>query len=280
MAPSDKYDKVYTVTSVTHLIPIKLDLAKLNYTHWSILFANHCSTFNVSPFLQAVVTPNNDEGTKKADAAVLGWIYLTISEPLIERLLNSQPKTAFEAWEFLKKIFQDNKRSKIVELTAKLRALNIGDLTPEQYFRKIDAISAMLANLGATIQDEDLVTYAIHGLNDRFPHAKHIILHSNPFPNYETVRSMITLEHMELTRKTRPVDTAGTPSAPTALVAQTTTPTAAPPRTTASTQICRNFNRGHCRFGANCGTFINLAEYLLPQILLGLIHPRKPNSLK
>ncbi|XP_071740447.1 uncharacterized protein [Rutidosis leptorrhynchoides] len=134
MAPSGKYDKVYTVTSVTHLIPIKLDLAKLNYTHWSTLFANHCSNYNVSAFLESAVTSNDDEDTKKADAAVLGWIYLTISEPLLERLLNTQPKNAFSAWEFLKKIFQDNKLSKVVELTAELRAINIGDLTPEQYF--------------------------------------------------------------------------------------------------------------------------------------------------
>ncbi|XP_071729189.1 uncharacterized protein [Rutidosis leptorrhynchoides] len=235
-----------------HLIPIKLDLAKLNYTNWSALFANHCSTFNVSAFLQAATISHDDEETQKTDAAVLGWIYLTISEPLLEQLLNSQPKTAFEAWEILKKIFQDNKRSKVVELTAELRALNIGDLNPEQYFRKIDVISAMLANLGATIKDEYRVTYAIHGLNDRFPHAKHIILHSNPFPNYDTVRSIITLEQMELTRKNRPADTAGTPSAPTALVAQAINPPTTPPRPTTNLQVCRNFNRGHCRFGSGC----------------------------
>ncbi|XP_071741229.1 uncharacterized protein [Rutidosis leptorrhynchoides] len=131
MAPSTKYDKVYTVTSVTNLIPIKLDLAKLNYTHWSTLFANHCTTYDVSQFLEAATTSNDDDDVKKADAAVLGWIYLAISKPLLERFLNSQPKTAFAAWEFLKKIFQENKRSKVVELTAYLRALNIGDLKPE-----------------------------------------------------------------------------------------------------------------------------------------------------
>ncbi|XP_071695354.1 uncharacterized protein [Rutidosis leptorrhynchoides] len=135
MAPSNKYDKLYTVTSVTHLIPIKLDLAKHNYTHWSTLFSTHCGAFNVSSFLEASSSSDTpDEESLKAGAVVLGWIYLTILEPLLERLLNTQPKTAHAAWEFLKTIFQDNKRSKVVELTAELRSLNIGDLNAEQYF--------------------------------------------------------------------------------------------------------------------------------------------------
>ncbi|XP_071741191.1 uncharacterized protein [Rutidosis leptorrhynchoides] len=132
MAPTTKYNKLYAVTSVTHLIPIKLDLEKLNYTYWSTLFSNHCAAFNVLNLLEKTSTSDPlDEETKKVDAVVLGWIYLTISESLLERLLNSQPKTSHDAWEFLKKIFQDNRRSRTIELTAELRNLNMGDLTAD-----------------------------------------------------------------------------------------------------------------------------------------------------
>ncbi|XP_071708741.1 uncharacterized protein [Rutidosis leptorrhynchoides] len=194
-----------------------------------------------------------DEETRKADAVVLGWIFLTISEPLLERLLNSQPKTASAAWDFLKKIFTYNKRSKVVELTVELRTLNIGDLNAEQYFRKIDSLSAMLTNLGATIEDDELVTYAINGLNDRFPHTHHIILHSNPFPDYNTVRSMITLEEMQLSCKNRSnTEAQGTPSAPTVLVAQATTPKTGFSRPNNTPQVYRNSNHGHCRFADRC----------------------------
>ncbi|XP_071714692.1 uncharacterized protein [Rutidosis leptorrhynchoides] len=181
------------------------------------------------------------------------YIYLTILEFLLERLLNIHPKTAHAAWEFLKKIFQDNKRSKVVELITELHSLNIGDLNAERYFRKIDTISAMLSNLESDVKDEDLVTYAINGLNDRFSHAAHIILHRNPFLSYNTVRSMITLEGMQLTRKNRSItETHGTPSAPTAIVAQSSNSTQPSNHTTNNQQVCRNFNRGHCRFAENC----------------------------
>ncbi|XP_071728837.1 uncharacterized protein [Rutidosis leptorrhynchoides] len=148
MAPNNnnKYDKIYTVTSVTHLIPIKLDLAELNYTHWSTLFTTHCAGFDVLKFIDGTSTSEEQasEEWSKADSVVRSWIFLTISEPLLERLLNSQPKTAHEAWEFLAKVFQDNKRAKIVELTAELKALDIRNQTVEEYFRKLDSLAALL----------------------------------------------------------------------------------------------------------------------------------------
>ncbi|XP_071740869.1 uncharacterized protein [Rutidosis leptorrhynchoides] len=258
MAKPGKFDKIYTVTSVSHLIPIKLDLAKLNYTHWSTLFRTHCAAFNVDCFITEDEGSSNndpsDDDSKKADAVVLGWIFLTVSESLLERVLNSHPKTALEAWVFLKKIFHDNKRSKTIELTAELRSLNIGDQTVDMYFRKIDSIATMLSNLGSKIEDDELVTYAINGLNDKFPHAMHIILHSDPFPNIDVVRSMLTLEEMQLNRKSRvTTDQTSTPSAPTALITQTNTRNTGTPRPNSkSNQVCRNFSRGYCRFADNC----------------------------
>ncbi|XP_071689012.1 uncharacterized protein [Rutidosis leptorrhynchoides] len=79
---------------------------------------------------------------------------------------------------------------------AELKALDIGNQTVEEYFRKVDSLSTVLCNLGSTLEEDDLATYAINGLNDKFPQASHIILHANPFPNLETVRSMMTLEEM------------------------------------------------------------------------------------
>ncbi|XP_071741282.1 uncharacterized protein [Rutidosis leptorrhynchoides] len=253
MSTTNKYEKIYTVTSVTHLIPIKLDLTKLNYTHLSQLFSNHCAAFNVDSFLAATTSSDPpSEEWKKADTVVMGWIFLTISEPLLERLLNSHPTSSHAAWEFLKNVSLDNSRSKIIKLITELRSLNIGDSTTEAYFRRIDSISAMLTNLGSNIKDEELVTYAINGLNDRFPHATHIIRHRSPFPDLNIVRYMITLEDMQLQRKNRVLnDSQGTPSAPTALLAQAAS-SISPRASNTTTQVCHNFSRGHCRFGEKC----------------------------
>ncbi|XP_071704542.1 uncharacterized protein [Rutidosis leptorrhynchoides] len=130
------YDKVYTVTSISHLIPIKLDLSKLNYPHWSKLFSVHYEGFEVGKFITTAPTPEELASAtwRKSDAVVQTWIYSTISESLLERLLNSNSTSAFQAWSFLQKIFQDNKRSKTLELTAELCNVTIGDQTVEESF--------------------------------------------------------------------------------------------------------------------------------------------------
>ncbi|XP_071738808.1 uncharacterized protein [Rutidosis leptorrhynchoides] len=123
------YDKIYTVTSISHLIPVKLDLSKLNYARWKRLFTTHCKGFDVSKFILGTSTPEEQatEAWIKADVVVTTWIYNTISEPLLERVLNSEPANSHAAWIFLEKNFQDNKLSKTMELNAELRGLSIGD---------------------------------------------------------------------------------------------------------------------------------------------------------
>ncbi|XP_071718465.1 uncharacterized protein [Rutidosis leptorrhynchoides] len=133
------YDKIYTVTSVHYIIPIKLDLTKLNYSHWKTLFTTHCNGFEVRKFLDGSSTSEEQATPEwiKADVVVSTWIFSTISEPLLECVLNTEPKAAHETWVFLEKIFQDNKLSQTMELNAELRDLAIDSFSIEEYFRKI-----------------------------------------------------------------------------------------------------------------------------------------------
>ncbi|GKC41301.1 ribonuclease H-like domain-containing protein [Tanacetum coccineum] len=77
-----------------------------------------------------------------------------------------------------------------VEWLEETRGLDIGDLTVDAYFRKIDAIASRLSNLGSNVTDEYLVTYAINGLSEKYDHVAHIMLTREPFSDLETVRSM------------------------------------------------------------------------------------------
>ncbi|XP_071729300.1 uncharacterized protein [Rutidosis leptorrhynchoides] len=159
--------------------PVKLDLAKLNYANWKKVFTKHCVGFDVLNFLTGTSTADerNSPEWVKADTVVTTWIFNTISEALLEQLLNSETATAHEAWVFLEKTFHDNKLLKTMELNAELRDLDIGSLTVEEYFRKIDRIDTHLRNLANTINDSDLVMFTVNGLNAKYVQAKHIILH-------------------------------------------------------------------------------------------------------
>ncbi|XP_071712467.1 uncharacterized protein [Rutidosis leptorrhynchoides] len=182
------------------------------------------SGFDVLKFLTGTFTPEEKATAEwiKVDAVVSTWIYNTISEALLERVLNSELATAHDTWVFIEQIFQDNKLSKTMELTAELRGLVMGDESVEAYFRKIDRIANHLQNLGSTVEDKDLVMYAVNGLNGKYPHAAHIIIHRHPFPDFNIVRSMLLMEEMTSNRFDHlKNDAPANPSNPIALIAHT-----------------------------------------------------------
>ncbi|PWA38594.1 hypothetical protein CTI12_AA579890 [Artemisia annua] len=197
---TSRYEKLNNLGPIKNLIPVKLDEEKLNFSYWSELFLNILEGLKVLDFVQPPPVaesssdpPPPDDDWLATEKMIKSWIYLTISEPLFERVVKAKPRTSKDTWDVLEKIFHDNKRSKTVELMGELRDLDMGDLTVDSYFRKIDSIVTRLGNLGSNISEEDIVTYAINGLSDKYDPVAHVILNRDPFPDLETVRSMVTM---------------------------------------------------------------------------------------
>ena len=90
--------------------------------------------------------------------------FITLSSTHQQRLVLEDPQTAKEAWDLIALIFNDNKRSRFIALKAELRALKLGDMTIDAYFRKIENIDAILTSLGLPISNFDVVTFALEGL--------------------------------------------------------------------------------------------------------------------
>ncbi|GJW14070.1 ribonuclease H-like domain-containing protein [Tanacetum coccineum] len=74
----------------------------------------------------------------------------------------------------------------------------MGDQTADEYFSKIEAILTLLTDLGLNMSDDDVVTYAINGLSDKYGSLAQIIAHKDPFPDLATVRSMVATEELRL----------------------------------------------------------------------------------
>ena len=54
------------------------------------------------------------------------------------------PKTAKDAWDHIEKTFINNKCIKTIALNGELQMLQLGDLTVDAYFRKIESIVRIL----------------------------------------------------------------------------------------------------------------------------------------
>ncbi|GJW86461.1 hybrid signal transduction histidine kinase M [Tanacetum coccineum] len=211
----------FSITNIKAYIPIILDLDELNYDQWSELFAIHCKTFGVYGYLTDTTksTDPTDEEWEKRDNLVKLWIYRTISKDLVKRVLKKNLK-ACDVWKNLKDVFHDNKDVRAMQLDNDFRNLSIGNLSITQYFTKIKDMADLLANIEAPVSDKSPVTYAVNGLGNKFAHVASIIHHRDPFPTFDTARSMLLVEESILNRKTN-ANSLGSLSSPLVLVATT-----------------------------------------------------------
>ncbi|GJT26683.1 ribonuclease H-like domain-containing protein [Tanacetum coccineum] len=257
-------EKLYAVHNINTLVPEKLDLAESNYSTWSYFFKGHCSNFGVLKHIEgsstqsSTSTPPTDDWIT-ADSIVKSWIFLTLSSTLRKRLIKANPKTAKDAWDTIEAIFQDNKRTRVVALKGELRMIQMGDQTADEYFSNIDSIVTLLNDLGSDVSQDDVVTYAINGLSDKYGSLAQIIAHKEPFPDLSTVRSMVSTEEMRIQNKSPSLSVSTNSSAPQVLLTETPhrvqdtrTNKERDNRNNNKTEVCRNFGRGVCRWGATC----------------------------
>nr|GEY26741.1 ribonuclease H-like domain-containing protein [Tanacetum cinerariifolium] len=222
-------EKLYAVHNMTNLVLVKLDLDELNYLSWRYFFTIHCNNFNVLKHIEpktddaSTSTPPTEEWLT-ADSIVKSWIILTLSPSLQKRFIKINPTTARDAWERVKKLFQDNKCTRMVALKGELRMLHMGDQNADEYFSKINSLVTLVSDLRSDVSEDDVVTYAINGLSHKYGSLAQIIAHKDPFPDLATMRSMVSTEEMRLRSKSpiQPINM--TASAPQVLLATSNIP--------------------------------------------------------
>ncbi|KAG7599937.1 Ribonuclease H-like superfamily [Arabidopsis suecica] len=213
-------DKPFGISQIRAYIPIMLDLDKMNYDVWREVFETHCLTFGVLDHLDgsSAPTPATEKVWKERDGLVKMWIYGTITDSLTETIL--KPKSsARELWLALEGLFRDNKENRALQLENDLRTITIGDLTVQEYCRKLKSLSDLLANVDSPITDRQLVMHCLNGLNEKFDGIHNVIRHRTPFPSFNTTRSMLQSEEDRLKKQTRPPSSspAANTSSPTVL---------------------------------------------------------------
>ncbi|GJV83387.1 hybrid signal transduction histidine kinase M [Tanacetum coccineum] len=194
-------EKLYVVHNINTLVLEKLDLAESNYSTWSYFFKDHYSNF--------------------VDSIVKSWFFLTLSSTLRKRLIKANPKIAKDAWDTIEAIFQDNKRTRVVALKGELCMIQMGDQTADEYFSNIDSIVTLLNDLGSDVSQDDVVTYAINGLSDKYGSLAKIIARKEPFSNLSTVRSMVFTEEMRIRNKSPSLSVRTNSGAPQVLLTET-----------------------------------------------------------
>ncbi|GKD75113.1 Toll/interleukin-1 receptor domain-containing protein [Tanacetum coccineum] len=265
--PKPPIDKAYSIASIKACIPTPLDLDKLNYNSWSSLFQRFCKTYEVHHHLAApstTATSTVDPLHDTNDSLVVMWIYATISPKLVEMIVDVD-STAHGVWNRLKDLFHDNKDARITQLDNEIRNMAIGNLSITDFFQQLKSKADRLANLESPVKDTSLVTYAINGVRSKYPDAARVIRLREKAPTFDELRSLMLLEESDMSNSSHGNSSFhNTSSSPTVLVASTSNANKMRTMSTSGLDVCRNFQRGSCTYGARC-KFVHGANDLRPR---------------
>jgi hypothetical protein len=155
------------------------------------------------------------------DSVVFNWISNSISTDL-HQVVRERGCTARHLWLAIENQFFGNREQRTLHLDAAFCTFVQGDLSINEYCRKLKAMADDLADIGAPVEDRILILNILRVLNQRFKNVGSIIQRYSPFLNFLKVRDDLLLEEIHM-------GSTGPPAAPTALYTNVVSPAAKPP---------------------------------------------------
>ncbi|KAI3673913.1 hypothetical protein L6452_40044 [Arctium lappa] len=194
--PSKSLHPVYTVTNIQNKVRI-LDGTKVTYSSWVRLFKLHARGYKVVDHIDGTAPPAKTDPAYEAwseiDAIVLEWIYGTLSDDLLARVLDPE-STAFEAWHKVKEIFLNNKGSRAAALEHEFNNLTLRATTSlEAYCQRLKDLASQLEDVECPVTANRLVLQLVRGLPSEFDTVAAYI--NQTLPTWDTACSMLQLEN-------------------------------------------------------------------------------------
>lgn len=180
--------QVVSVLNIKALVPITLDIAAANFTRWRGLFLVALSKYALTDH---VLSDDHRPDLAKwfqMDCVVLAWLYGSISANLLQEVM-SHDATACSVWRALELQFLGNCEQRSLNLTTEFRTFHQGDLSVNDYCRRMKTMADSLSDLGDPLSDRALVLATLNGLNEKFDTLRSLITMQRPFPSIADVRS-------------------------------------------------------------------------------------------
>ena len=102
----------------------------------------------------------------KKDQCLLGWINMSLSEAVLSTVYGLH--TSKQVWMALTNRFASQSRSHISQLKRQIQGLQQGSKSCTEYLKSAKSYADQLAAVGKPIDDEDLVSFIMSGLNPSF----------------------------------------------------------------------------------------------------------------
>ncbi|KAJ0962599.1 hypothetical protein J5N97_027721 [Dioscorea zingiberensis] len=168
--------------SFNHLINVKL--TRENYLLWKVQFMPYlrsqqllgyvdgstaCPAKTVTQTMESGATqvPNPDYKVwLQQDQLVLSALLSSLSEEVLSQVLFFS--TSYEVWQALERMFSSRSKARIMQIRLQLSTRQKKDMSVADYFNKVKQLADTLAAIGRPLEDEEIITYLLAGLDSEF----------------------------------------------------------------------------------------------------------------
>ncbi|KAJ0668992.1 putative RNA-directed DNA polymerase [Helianthus annuus] len=195
---------VYSVANIQNKIRT-LDGVKVTYSAWVKL---HARGYRVLNHIDGTAPPAKTDPTYESwaeiDAIVLQWVYGTLSDDLLVRVLDAET-TARLAWEKIQNIFISNKSSRAATLEHEFTNTTLSSCASlDDYCQKLKDLAEQLGDVDHPVTESRLVLQLelVRGLPTEFDTVASFINQSST--TWDNARSMLQLEQHRQNARQQP----------------------------------------------------------------------------
>lgn len=167
--------------SVPHNQQISEKLTRENHILWKAQVLLPIRGAMLAGYLDGLLTPpaatitvTTDSGSQETinpayaqwvaqDQQVLGFLLNSLSKEVLTQVASIA--TAVQLWAALEQMFSSQSRARIINIRMAMANMQKGNMTAAEYFSKMRALADELASAGKQVDDDDLVSYLLAGLD-------------------------------------------------------------------------------------------------------------------
>ncbi|XP_074283681.1 uncharacterized protein LOC141608217 [Silene latifolia] len=161
---SPYFHSVFAVLNIKNHVSVVLGMDNDQYRLWVALFTNYAKANRVLHHIidpkgkaRKPLTDDDKELRETIDATVLQWSYATISDDLLQTVVEDD-SAAMECWNHIHDIFQDNQHSRAVTLEPEFSHTMMEDFSSTSaYCQRLKSLTDQLKNIGSPVSDTRLV---------------------------------------------------------------------------------------------------------------------------
>lgn len=133
------------------------------------------------------------EDWKTTDQQVLGFLLSSMTKEALTQV--AACKTATETWKVIETIYSSMTKARSINTRIALATTKKGDLTIAEYVGKMRALGDEMANSGKPIDDDELISYIITGLDyDYNPVITSLVARADPLTIGEVYSQLLSYE--------------------------------------------------------------------------------------